>query len=255
MRGATLSKASGSSTPNYFNPRAPCGARRAKRKLLLIPRRYFNPRAPCGARLLGSILAANTQIISIHAPHAGRDGSYSHNHGAQHISIYAPREGRDPRMSAASIRCSKFQSTRPARGATCLMGRIGRDLELFQSTRPARGATMADALNRINECISIHAPREGRDPNRVTGEMRSAYISIHAPREGRDRSCKTADHQKSNFNPRAPRGARHEPRGFRALDRTHFNPRAPRGARLNASRAKCATIKISIHAPREGRDW
>ena len=163
MRGATLSKASGSSTPNYFNPRAPCGARRAKRKLLLIPRRYFNPRAPCGARLLGSILAANTQIISIHAPHAGRDGSYSHNHGAQHISIYAPREGRDPRMSAASIRCSKFQSTRPARGATCLMGRIGRDLELFQSTRPARGATMADALNRINECISIHAPREGRD--------------------------------------------------------------------------------------------
>ena len=186
MRGATLSKASGSSTPNYFNPRAPCGARRAKRKLLLIPRRYFNPRAPCGARLLGSILAANTQIISIHAPHAGRDGSYSHNHGAQHISIYAPREGRDPRMSAASIRCSKFQSTRPARGATCLMGRIGRDLELFQSTRPARGATGAVRQQIIKRAISIHAPREGRDMSREVSGRWTEHISIHAPREGRD---------------------------------------------------------------------
>ena len=33
-----------------FNPRAPCGARRALRETTLPPT-YFNPRAPCGARL------------------------------------------------------------------------------------------------------------------------------------------------------------------------------------------------------------
>ena len=33
----------------YFNPRAPCGARRAKAEIRL-PLIYFNPRAPCGAR-------------------------------------------------------------------------------------------------------------------------------------------------------------------------------------------------------------
>ena len=36
---------------NYFNPRAPCGARRYPRPFLQR-RRDFNPRAPCGARLV-----------------------------------------------------------------------------------------------------------------------------------------------------------------------------------------------------------
>ena len=34
----------------YFNPRAPCGARRTGKIVVPNPR-YFNPRAPCGARL------------------------------------------------------------------------------------------------------------------------------------------------------------------------------------------------------------
>ena len=34
---------------------------------------YFNPRAPCGARRHLRELAAGEFDISIHAPHAGRD--------------------------------------------------------------------------------------------------------------------------------------------------------------------------------------
>ena len=35
--------------------------------------------------------------------------------------------------------------------------------EKFQSTRPARGATSSKAMVTSSEHISIHAPREGRD--------------------------------------------------------------------------------------------
>ena len=39
-------------TANYFNPRAPCGARLVGRAVCDEQERNFNPRAPCGARLL-----------------------------------------------------------------------------------------------------------------------------------------------------------------------------------------------------------
>ena len=56
------------------------------------------------------------------------------------------------------------------------------------------------------------------------------------------------------FNPRSPRGER--PTAVtsglnRLLD---FNPRSPRGERLEASSFVRNTIRISIHAPREGSD-
>ena len=35
----------------YFNPRAPCGARRCRARTVAAARINFNPRAPCGARL------------------------------------------------------------------------------------------------------------------------------------------------------------------------------------------------------------
>ena len=77
----------------------------------------------------------------------------------------------------------------------------------FQSTRPARGATIILTSDSFSVCISIHAPREGRDdliPNDLTLDV----ISIHAPREGRDGLLFYGSGSGSYFNPRAPRGAR-----------------------------------------------
>ena len=123
-----------------FNPRAPCGARRGEVKkkqrcllfqptrplrgatccLLRLPHRQaisthaplagrdimsmtlvpdilnFNPRAPCGARLDRDTSNSTLILISTHAPLAGRD-----------------RVSSPPR----SLR-SRFQPTRPLRGAT-----------------------------------------------------------------------------------------------------------------------------------------
>ena len=60
-----------------FNPRAPYGARRGfKRVLVVAPN--FNPRAPYGARPDRSILVRRYPHISIHVPRTGHDqtGAY-----------------------------------------------------------------------------------------------------------------------------------------------------------------------------------
>ena len=55
----------------------------------------------------------------------------------------------------------------------------------FQSTPPARGATCGRVLSGGDGGISIHAPREGGDCKGFVQAVGSV-ISIHAPREGGD---------------------------------------------------------------------
>ncbi len=57
--------------------------------------------------------------------------------------------------------------------------------EKFQSTRPARGATAVWPLADEAGIVSIHAPRAGRDLLVGVGEI-DLRVSIHAPRAGRD---------------------------------------------------------------------
>ena len=154
-------------------------------------------------------------------------------------------------------------------------------MHLFQSTRPARGAThKADIIAILSAIISIHAPREGRDwqlvlilcfllyfnpraprgarPEYWSGRIRPERISIHAPREGRDalteedeRKVEISPHRLST--PPPPGGGRRAPVRGIAFS-TYFNPRAPRGARRSKLAFVLFVLRISIHAPREGRD-
>ena len=123
--------------------------------------------------------------------------------------------------------------------------------------------------------ISIHAPRVGRDRD-AGGQGRRAVISIHAPRVGRDQERANLLRAKSVFQSTRPVwGATTIMDGFHfsdifqstrpvwgatanicraALVTRNFNPRAPCGARLKAVTAEKLIIKISIHAPRVGRD-
>ena len=57
-------------------------------------------------------------LISIHAPHTGRDFMYYNNTRKAEISIHAPHTGRDECPSGKRTRENIFQSTRPIRGAT-----------------------------------------------------------------------------------------------------------------------------------------
>ena len=78
------------------------------------------------------------------------------------ISIHAPRTGSDITVQAYSLIETGFQSTLPARGATCLQSAIERDVS-----------------------ISIHAPRTGSD-SEAYDAYEAVMISIHAPRTGSD---------------------------------------------------------------------
>ena len=143
MRGATLRRRAYPRVRRDFNPRAPCGARRAGEPSLLwlIAISIHAPHAGRDERREAH--NARRRRISIHAPHAGRDHS---NAGAVRskaaISIHAPHAGRDHPPELVLLLFIEFQSTRPMRGATTKMLMMMQGC-LFQSTRPMRGATYA----------------------------------------------------------------------------------------------------------------
>ena len=166
IRGATRPAYRAYRDIEHFNPRAPYGARHAagasNREFIF----NFNPRAPYGARLFIQRLPLDG-VISIHAPHTGRDltrrtarwwPALHFNprapYGARRshrpkrcpevrISIHAPHTGRDYKPKTLFSVLKIFQSTRPIRGATPCGGSSSLISELFQSTRPIRGATWA----------------------------------------------------------------------------------------------------------------
>ena len=214
-------------------------------------------------------------IISIHAPHTGRDHSRTDKYGQS----------------------LEFQSTRPIRGATAWRAlrpassmyfnprapygaRLAASLKLYQrlhfNPRAPYGARhVALYCIRYSYEISIHAPHTGRDaplwPHMVTrwkfqstrpirgatslpsGRKLYYVISIHAPHTGRDCGARQRGSLRGHFNPRAPYGAR-RPSRCRCLHRGYFNPRAPYGARHTKNVLSLYSSSISIHAPHTGRD-
>ena len=109
----------------YFNPRAPCGAR-LWTACTPARRSVFQSTRPMRGATMQRVQRGHDRVISIHAPHAGRDlGRVSMGFippefqsmrpvwGATHsrsstaalcaISIHAPRMGRDPSISAIAI--------------------------------------------------------------------------------------------------------------------------------------------------------
>ncbi len=62
----------------------------------------------------------NVIIISIHAPHTGRDLVQAILIDGEIISIHAPHTGRDHTVAAFRNGEEVFQSTRPIRGATVI---------------------------------------------------------------------------------------------------------------------------------------
>ena len=78
-----------------FNPRAPCGARRNRPEGWTEQEIFQSTRPMRGATI--SILSMSSKgIISIHAPHAGRDPErHERPIKNEFISIHAPHAGRD----------------------------------------------------------------------------------------------------------------------------------------------------------------
>ena len=145
------------------------------------------------------------------------------------ISIHAPRAGRDKRLLRDQKAFGQFQSTRPVRGATAARRRWPLTI-VFQSTRPVRGATRAGELAGGTVGISIHAPRAGRDTDFSRGYAEMWTFQSTRPVRGATTSGTS----------------RIRPLGFQST-------RPVRGATRNPQTVE-SKRKISIHAPRAGRD-
>ena len=211
--------------------------------------------APRVGRDAGSVISTPMCVISIHAPRVGRDvGSLTHCHVIKSISIHAPRVGRDG--SVTSVLCAEA-------GISIHAPRVGRDhriipftarLAQFQSTRPVWGATsIRSPARRCRGDFNPRAPCGARPP------------MLPPPPRG------------SDFNPRAPCGARRST-ALSSYRSTLFQSTRPVwGATSCASTCVDAVrsfqstrpvwgatpfrrfgcqkpLRISIHAPRVGRD-
>jgi len=101
-------------------------------------------------------------LVSIHAPRAGRDSRGRDSADETPVSIHAPRAGRDADAAHHVLEVSSFNPRAP-RGARQPASATAAPSQRFQSTRPARGAT-SDAVGWPRWLgVSIHAPRAGRD--------------------------------------------------------------------------------------------
>ena len=144
----------------YFNPRAPQGAR-PPTSVRKCGQRYFNPRAPQGARRYDPYVMIYNKHFNPRAPQ-----------GARRV-----RAG----TTGASI---LFQSTRSAGSATILLYQ-GRRYAGFQSTRSAGSATHYPRDENRNADISIHALRRERDAGRATCRSTISNFNPRAPQGAR----------------------------------------------------------------------
>ncbi len=162
VRGATTTGTGTGSKSGCFNPRAPCGARRAKGHIPLSWPAGFNPRAPCGARLATLSLCGLSLMFQSTRPVRGAtDEGITDLCGAV-VSIHAPRAGRDILASQQPNAAFGFNPRAPCGARPGYECRVS-GAQGFQSTRPVRGATTRGNAFRDQYHVSIHAPRAGRD--------------------------------------------------------------------------------------------
>ena len=125
----------------YFNPRAPYGARLQGREQPNRCRFDFNPRAPYGARQQTVCRHPIMPVISIHAPHTGRDFG-------DNALVCAMSKNFNPRAPYGARR-NCLDLLQDLIGISIHAPHTGRDCPLWYFPCTA--------------CISIHAPHTGRD--------------------------------------------------------------------------------------------
>ena len=212
-------------------------------------------------------------VISIHAPLAGCDGSYSLPAPAH--PYFNPRTpcGVRPFERGLYSSSSAFQSTHPLRGATfLLLCDFAPRLILIHA--PLAGCDFCSSFFCLVNSISIHAPLAGGDDLALAVQDVHDHFNPRTPCGVRPCSPPAAV-RRCHFNPRTTCGVR-PPLSAPPGRSSHFNPRTPCGVRRSCCRYSTArwrfqsthplrgatppcpwsrrTARISIHAPLAGCD-
>ena len=196
----------------YFNPRSPCGERRAELSKA-IREELFQSTLPVRGATAGGYSSRRLRQFQSTLPVRGATLSSPRHQEPLLISIHAPRAGSDSHIFSPHFGQSIFQSTLPVRGATKLY------------------------LRRwISDNISIHAPRAGSDVLSKIIKIKDSTFQSTLPVRGATIQTEKSGTLGTDFNPRSPCGERRS--GCDTVRRRrNFNPRSPCGERL-----RCCTI-------------
>ena len=193
-----------------------------------------------------------------------------------HFNPRSPH-GERPKRRRKSAQAKSFQSTLPARGATCAPGSTPRPARNFNPRSPHGERHERIEKNENLQAISIHAPRTGSDCWAATCRGTPAHFNPRSPHGERLRSAfmvvslvifqstlpargatvaRQVKHAVAQFQSTLPaRGATFGCR-FQSCQAPHFNPRSPHGERLLRRQPQTdGVLLISIHAPRTGSDF
>ena len=171
-----------------FNPRSP---RRERRPYKSGPYRPSHVSIHAPREGSDDALWHNSHVawVSIHAPREGSDQHPGKLSDKAYVSIHAPREGSDLAGRQGHRARRRFNPRSPRRERP-LSPALAEPLSVFQSTLPAKGATCLDCSAGVLDLVSIHAPREGSDiPLRRLSTVPTCF-NPRSPRRER-RSCVT----------------------------------------------------------------
>ena len=167
--------------------------------------------------------------VSIHASREGRDvGSRSPVRSVL-VSIHASRAGRDYRDCWDDVGDRSFQSTRPVRDATAIIGDAVNHAERFNprvpcGTRhdgPIESTVEIDCFNPRVPCGTRHAI------DRYRALHRAVFQSTRPVRDATRQHVAAYPLCSIGFNPRVPCGTRLGTAIVSTTDVTCFNPRVP----------------------------
>ena len=169
------------------------------------------------------------------------------------VSIHAPRAGCDFKEIDDKLNRNEFQSTHPARGATCSATRRSTPATGFNPRTPRgvrRGISPSRA--RRTECFNPRTPRGVRRAQGAGASIACRFQSTH-PARGATAATAHRPPPHGRFNPRTPRGVRPTERSRHDAIQPFQSTHPARGATL---RGRQAYIRagVSIHAPRAGCD-
>ena len=172
---------------------------------------HFNPRSPHGERHAAEkCLDGNAEYFNPRSPHGER------------LDFPAFADSQQP-----------FQSTLPARGATAGAGGRTCATRYFNPRSPHGERQVKARAKRLDEKISIHAPRTGSDGSKATPVQRRKPFQSTLPARGATASTPSCTQRMLYFNPRSPHGERLIFLHLQTVN-NYFNPRSPHGERQSS---------------------
>ena len=146
---------------------------------------HFNPRPPCGGRRAGAECGGTPAGISIHAPRVGGDLEVGFKVDSLHISIHAPRVGGDHPCAWCSPPYRYFNPRPPCGGRHTSVGEVLLRFEISIHAPRVGGDSIMAYRQLVKRDFNPRPPCGGR-LGPPSDAQKSTLISIHAPRVGGD---------------------------------------------------------------------